>query len=179
MLAQDSPEARANLAAIGSKLAELDDIFLQFCSRHDFRFSGNCQIWPSRRVWCRDRIDKCVDLVISAGFFQAALDRGFHPEFPWSLYAQGTLSRRIDPDIHLLIRPIFERVPYHRLAAMLGDGLERGRRIVKAMNKKEILTQGKTVEQMRLEGQVEFESYMLGQLSAMREKPDAAPDQEV
>jgi len=124
MYSQDSPEAQVNLAAIESKLAELDDLFVQFCSRQDYRLSRNLQIWPKRRVWRRQEIDRCMDLVMDTGF-QDALDRGFYPEFPWSFYACGSLHPSTDPDVHILSRPIFEHVPHYRLASVLEDALWR------------------------------------------------------
>jgi hypothetical protein len=165
MHAQDSPEARANLAAIESKLAELDELFLQFCSRQDYRFSRNLQIWPKRRVWHRQEIDRCMDLVMDVGF-QDALDRGFFPEFPWSFYACGSLHPGTDPDVHILSRPIFEHVPHHRLASVLEDGLASGLRILNAVTRSEILAHGQSQQEIFLQGQAERESYRRSQDAA-------------
>src|SRR5947209_16379420 len=79
MHAYDSPEGRANVAAIESQLAELDDMFLQFCSRQGYTFSPIVQLWPRRRVWRRQEVDRCMDLTMEIGV-QEVLDRGFCPE---------------------------------------------------------------------------------------------------
>jgi hypothetical protein len=165
MYAQDSPEAKAHLAAIDSKLAELDTLFLQFCSRQDYQFSRNLQIWPKRRVWRRKEIDRCMDLVMDISF-QDALDRGFYPDFPWSFYACGSLLPGTDPEVHILSRPIFEHVPYHRLESILEDGLASGLKILNAMTESEILALGLTQQQMILKGQTEYESYRRSQEAA-------------
>ena len=162
MNAQDSPEARANLAAIESRLAELDDLFLQFCSRQDYQFTRNIQIWPKRRVWRRQEIDRCMDLVMDVRF-QDALDHGFYAEFPWSFYACGSLHPETDPDVHILSRPIFEHVPHHRLVSVLEDGLASGLRILNAMTKNEILGHGVTAQNISVQGQTEYESYKRSQ----------------
>src|SRR5580765_1869361 len=53
MHAYDSPEGRANVAAIESKLKELDAVFRQFCSREGYTFRATVDLWPRRRVWRR------------------------------------------------------------------------------------------------------------------------------
>ena len=141
MNAYDSPEARANVAAIESKLTELDEEFLQFCSRHGYTFSPIVQLWPRRRVWRRQGIDRSMDLTMDIGV-QDVLDRGLYPELPWSLFASGSLLPGSDRDIHILSRPVFEHVPFLRLASILADSLERGLRILNAMTETEILAQG-------------------------------------
>ena len=165
MYAQDSQEATANLAAIEAKLGELDGVFLQFCSRQDYQFSRNCQIWPKRRVWRRQQIDRCMDLVMDVGF-QEALDRGFYREMPWSFYARASLHPGTDPDIHILSRPIFEHVPYHQLASVLEDGLACGLRILTTMTKNEVRARGKTAQESLVEGHAEGESYRRSQKAA-------------
>src|ERR1041384_4889332 len=106
-LAQDSPQAHANLAAIESKLAELDHLLIQFCSKHEYRFSRSSNIFPNRRVWRRDEIDRCIDLEFGVSF-QDALDHGFYSEFPWSLYARGSLHPGTRPEMRILSRAVFE-----------------------------------------------------------------------
>ena len=137
----DSPEGKANLAAIESKLGELDDLFLQFCSQQDYRFSRSLNIYPKRRLWRRSEIDRFMDLEMATGF-QDSLDRGFYPEFPWSLYARGSLCSGADPDIRVLSRPIFEHVPHCRLAFILANSLDRGLHILNTMTESEIRQHG-------------------------------------
>ncbi|MDR3458536.1 MAG: hypothetical protein P4N60_13885 [Verrucomicrobiae bacterium] len=141
MLAPDSPEGRANLAAIESKLQEFDELLLQFCSQQDYRFSRSLNFYPKRRVWRRQEIDRVLDLEIDVEF-QEALDHGFYPEFPWSLYARGSLHPGSDPDVSVLSRPIFEHVPHSRLASVIAAGLSRGLQVVNAMTESEILQHG-------------------------------------
>lgn len=107
MYAYDSPEARANVAAIESKLAGLDEVFLQFCSRQGYTFSSTVQLWPRRRVWRRQEVARCMDLRMDVGV-QDVLNRGFYPELPWSFCANGSLLPASDPNIHILACPVFE-----------------------------------------------------------------------
>src|SRR5207245_9276670 len=102
------------------------------------------QLWPQRRVWRRQEIDRCMDLHMVIGIVgvQDVLDRGFYPELPWSLYASGSLRPGTDSDIHILSRPVFEHVPFSQLSSVLGEGLERGLGILNSMTEIEILTQG-------------------------------------
>jgi hypothetical protein len=58
MHAHDSPEGRANVAAIESKLKKLDEVFRQFCSREGYNLSALVDLWPRRRVWRRQEIDR-------------------------------------------------------------------------------------------------------------------------
>lgn len=129
------------MAAIESKLQEFDELLLQFCSQQDYRFSRSLNFYPKRRVWRRQEIDRVLDLEIDVEF-QEALDHGFYPEFPWSLYARGSLHPGSDPDVSVLSRPIFEHVPHSRLASVIAAGLSRGLQVVNAMTESEILQHG-------------------------------------
>ena len=172
---QNSQEARANLAAIDLKLAELDDVFLRFCRLHEYRFTRNIQIWPKRRVWRREEIDRCVDLVMDIGF-QEALDHGFYPEMPWSLYAQGSLHPGTDPDMHLLSRPVLEHVPFSRLPLVLEDGLTNGLQILNVMTESEILRHGQTQQESIAQGQTKCEAYRRAQESARSAESGTSPN---
>jgi len=140
----DSPEGRANVAAIESKLKELDAVFQQFCSREGYTFGAMVDLWPRRRVWRRQEIDRCMDLTMTIGIVgvQDVLDRGFYPELPWSLCASGSLAPGTDPDIHILSRPILDRVPFSQVASSLAESLQRGLQVLNSMTKSEILTRG-------------------------------------
>jgi hypothetical protein len=153
MHACDSPEARANVAAIASKLRELDAVFRQFCSREGYTFRRMVDLWPRRRVWRRQEIDRCMDLTMTIGIVgvQDVLDRGFYPELPWSLYASGSLLPGTDPDIHILSRPVLEQVPFSQVASTLADSLERGLQILNCMTETQILTQGEKCGHSRAE----------------------------
>jgi len=172
---QNSQQAKANLAAIDSKLVELDEVFLRFCRLHDYRFTRNVQIWPKRRVWRRQEIDLCLDLVMDIGF-QEALDHGFYPEMPCSLCAQGSLHPGIDPDVHLLSRPVLEHVPFSRLPLVLEDGLTKGLQILNAMIESEIFAHGQTQQEIKAQGQTEYEAYRRAQESARSAEPGTSPN---
>ena len=137
----DSPEGRANVAAIESNLARLDGVFEQFCSRAGYTFSPIVQLWPRQRVWQRQEIDRCMDLTMEIGV-QEVLDRGFDPNLRWSLSASGSLHPGRDPDVHILSRAVFEHVPFSALASVLANGLERGLEVLDSMTETEILTHG-------------------------------------
>jgi hypothetical protein len=132
------------VAAIESKLKELDEIFRQFCSRVGYTFSSSVEVWPRRRVWRRQEIDRCMDLTMAIGVVgvQDVLDRGFYPELPWDLYASGSLPPGTDPTIHILSRPVLDQVPFSRLESTLADGLARGLQMLNSMTQSEILTRG-------------------------------------
>lgn len=144
MHAYDSSEGRANVAAIESKLKELDEVFRQFCSGEGYTFSATVDLWPRRRVWRRQEIDRCMDLTMAIGVVgvQDVLDRGFYTELPWSLYASGSLQPGTDPDIHILSRPVLDQVPFSQLASSLAEALRRGLLILNSMTENEILTRG-------------------------------------
>ena len=111
-----------------------------------------------------------MDLVMDVGF-QDALDRGFYPDFPWSLYAQGSLHPGTDPEVHILTRPIFEHVPHPRLASLLEQGLARGLDMVNAMTERDVLTEGQTQQEAFVLGQAERESYRRSQDAARNAEP--------
>jgi hypothetical protein len=137
-----SEHAKANVAAIESKLAEYDRLFLEFCTRHDYRFSTFVGVWPRRRVWRRQEIDRCLDLTMDVGV-QEVLDRGYHPDLRWSLHAGGSLHPGTDPDVHILSRAVFEHVPFSRLGDAIPEGLQRGLAILDALTEQAILTEGR------------------------------------
>jgi len=137
-----SEQAKANVAAVESKLAEHDEVLRQFCSRHDYRFSSFVGVWPRRRVWRRQEIDRCLDLTMDIGV-QEVLDHGFHPDLPWSLHASGSLHPGTDPDIHILSRPVFEHIPFCRLRAVMPEGLQHGLTILHTLTEQVILREGR------------------------------------
>ena len=137
-----SEQARAHVAAVESELAKHDDLFRQFCSRHDYRFSSFVGVWPRRKVWRRQEVDRCLDLTMDVGV-QEVLNSGFHPELPWSLHASGSLHPGADPDVHVLSRPVFEHIPFSQLGAAIPDGLMRGLAILEALTEQAIITDGR------------------------------------
>jgi hypothetical protein len=143
----DSPEGRANVAAIESELARLDGVFMEFCAREGYTFSTFSpimQLWPRRRVWQRQEIDRCMDLTMEIGV-QDVLDHGFNPNLRWSLFASGSLHPSKDSGVHVLSRAVFEHVPFSALASVLASGLERGLKILNSMTEIEILSDGESL----------------------------------
>jgi hypothetical protein len=137
-----SDQAKANVEAIELRLAEFDQLFRQFCSRHNYSFSSFVGVWPRRRAWRRQEIDRCLDLTMDVDV-QEVLARGFHPELPWSMYASASIHPGTDPDVHVLSRPVFERVPFSQLEAAIANGLQRGLAILDAFTEKAVLTEGR------------------------------------
>jgi hypothetical protein len=135
-------QAKANVAAIESKLAEHDELFREFCSRYHYSFSSVVGVWPRRRAWRRQEIDRCFDLTMDVGV-QEVLDRGFYPALPWSLHATGSLNSGHDPYVPFLSRPVFEHVPFSRLGAVIPDGLQRGLAILDALTEHAIVRKGR------------------------------------
>jgi len=145
MHAYDSPEGRANVAAIESQLARLDAVFVEFCAREGYTFSPIVQqLWPRRRVWQRQEMDRCMDLTMETGV-QEVLDHGVDPNLRWSLIASGSLHPGRDPEVHILSRAVFEHMPFSALASVLANGLERGLKVLNSMTETEILTQGESL----------------------------------
>src|SRR6185503_11121472 len=80
----------ARIEAVEAKLAELDPILRAFCVRNHYSFSGQVGVWPRRRVWTREEIDRAIALTMDLSVPEV-MERGFYPDMPWSLYADASL----------------------------------------------------------------------------------------
>ncbi len=141
MRAHDSPEARASVAEVEAHLSILDELLRQFCSRRGFTLSSPVGVWPRRRMWRRDEIDRCLDLTMDVGV-QELFDHGFYPELPWSLCASGSLHPGMDTEVRILSRPVFEHVPSDQLSSVLAASLDQGFGILSAMTAEIIYAEG-------------------------------------
>ena len=143
-----SPEVWARVDAIEAKLTELDPIMQSFCARRSFRFSKmvdeNRTLWPRRGMSAREDIDRLIHLTMDLTVAEV-MERGFYPEMPWSLYAAATLPIAIGQPTRILSTDVFRGVPYSRLAAVLGKGLEDGLSILRRLTREDVITKGEIV----------------------------------
>lgn len=120
-----APEITERIQVVETHLAALDPIFHEFCTRHDYTFSSLVGVWPRRRAWRREEVDRCFDLTMDLTVPEV-MERGFSPDMPWSLYV--TASTR-PPDLvpaHFLTADLFRRLPFSSLRDRLAADLEAG-----------------------------------------------------
>src|SRR5260221_4647048 len=111
-----SPEVYGRVQVTRSKLAELDPLLEGFCARSRFTFSDlGDTLWPRRRLWAREEIDRCLDLTMDLTLPEF-LERGFYPDLPWSLYASASLPLAAAQPMRILKTDIFRGVPHSHLA---------------------------------------------------------------
>lgn len=137
-----SPDITAKIQTLEAKLTELDPILRDFCSRQGFTFSSIVGVWPRRKVWAREEIDRTLDLTMDLTvpeFFE----RGFQPDVPWSLYASASLPVSKDYPSHVLSVDVFRHLPFSELAGVLAARLEDGLAILRKFNREDILTKGR------------------------------------
>jgi len=134
-----SPEIVARVQTVEAKLAELDPILHDFCTRRGFRFSSQVGVWPRRRAWAREEIDRALDLVMDLTVPEV-MERGFYPEMPWSLRA--TASVMLPLPGRLLSEDVFHGLPFSQLAESLSAQLEDGLVILRKVKHEDIVTRG-------------------------------------
>jgi hypothetical protein len=143
-----SPEVWARVAAIEAKLAELDPIMQSFCERSGLTFSKmvdeNRTLWPRRGMWARQDIDRCMHLTMDLSVAEV-MDRGFYPEMPWSLHADASLPIEKGQPTRILSMDVFRRVPYLRLAVVLGQALEDGLSALHRLTREDVIARGEVV----------------------------------
>lgn len=136
---------RAKVAAIEANLVELNPVFLQFCSRHGYILIPFGADWPGSQVCnVKGEIHRCLDLKMEVKV-EELLDRGFHPDLQWSLYARGSLPSDRDPEMHTLSLPVFEHWSYSRFLPILADILESGLDMLNGMKEVEIIKHGRKI----------------------------------
>jgi hypothetical protein len=134
-----SPEIVARVQTVEAKLAELDPILHDFCTRRGFTFSSQVGVWPRRRAWAREEIDRALDLVMDLTAPEV-MERGFYPEMPWSLRA--TASVMLPLPGRLLSEDVFHGLPFSQLAESLSARLEDGLAILRKVKHEDIVTRG-------------------------------------
>jgi hypothetical protein len=136
-----APEIAERIQTIESRLAVLDPILQGFCTQHDYRVSDMTgSIQPRRRVWRREEIDRCLDLT-SDLTVPEAMERGFYPEMPWSLFANASLLPSVRP-MRILSAAVFEGLPYSQLEAALENRLEAGLVMLQAVTVEDVIERG-------------------------------------
>jgi hypothetical protein len=138
-----SPDITAKIQAVEAKLTELDPILYEFCSRRGFKFSSIIGVWPRRRVWARQEIDRAIDLTMDLTvpeFFE----RGFQPDVPWSLYASASLPVSKDYPSHVLSVDVFRHLPFSEISGVLAVRLEVGLAMLRDFTREDVLAKGKT-----------------------------------
>jgi hypothetical protein len=141
MRAYDSPEAQASVAAVEAQLSELDGLLREFYLRRGFTLSSPVGVWPRRRMWRRDEIDRCLDLTMDVGV-REVFEQGFSAELPWSLYASGSLHPGTAPEVRIVSRAVFEHVPSAQLSSVLRASLDRALGILNATTAESIYAEG-------------------------------------
>jgi hypothetical protein len=134
-----SPEVAARIQAVEAKLAELDPILQDFCTRRGFTFSSLVGVWPRRKVWARAEIDRTLDLVMDLTVPEV-MERGFYPDMPWSLHA--TASVMLPLPGRLLSEAVFQRLPFMQLAEILPARLEDGLARLRQISRDDIIARG-------------------------------------
>jgi len=137
-----APEITERIQAVEAKLAALDPILHDFCTRRGYTFSSKVGVWPRRKVWAREEIDRSMDLVMDLTV-QEVMDRGFSPDMPWSLHATGSFPPARGEQ-RILTRPVFTNMPYSQLAPALPAQLEAGLAVLRTFTRDLIISSGET-----------------------------------
>ena len=72
-----SLEITERIIAVEANLAKLDPTFDDFCTKHGYALNKYIGVWPRRKLWARNGIDRTIDLtmdltvpeIIELGFF--------------------------------------------------------------------------------------------------------------
>lgn len=132
-----STETLARIQQVEAKLAELDPIMLRFCTEKGCTFRSHVGVWPRRSMWARQEVDRCLHLTMDLTV-QEVMNTGFHPEMPWSLYADASLP---EPP-RIVCAEVFRRLPFRKLTLVLEVQLELGWSLLRAVAQEEILARG-------------------------------------
>jgi hypothetical protein len=120
-----APEITERIQAIETHLATLDPILRDFCIRHDYTFSSSVGVWPRRRAWRREEVDRCFDLTMDLTVPEV-MERGFSPDMPWSLYVSASTRPPDFISARILTVDMFRRLPFSLLHERLATDLEAG-----------------------------------------------------
>ena len=136
-----SPEATLRIHAVEAKLAELDPIIHDFCKRNRYTFSSTVGVWPRRKVWAREDVDRTLDLVMDLSVSDV-MERGFYSEMPWSLCATASLLLPAPDPGKLLSQNIFHALACSELAKVLAARLEEGLLILQKITREDVINRG-------------------------------------
>lgn len=136
-------ETIAKIQKMQSNLVAIDPIFRRFCEHHRYTISSfpDC-IWPRRRAWRRNEIDRAFDLTMDLSVLEFH-DRGFYPEMPWSLHVSG--STHPGPDVRILTVEIFRGVAFSMISQTLQESLEFGLRILDSIKADSVIARGQPI----------------------------------
>ena len=136
-----SPEITARIQAVEAKLSELDPIFQSFCAETGCCCSSQIGVWPRRRVWRRDEIDRVLDLTTDLTVPEV-MERGFCSEMLWSLYATASLLPAFGAPDRVLFVDVFRHLPFSELAPTLAGRLKDGLIILRGFTQEDIIAKG-------------------------------------
>jgi hypothetical protein len=120
-----TPENAERIQSIETRLATLDPTLRDFCARHDYTFSSPVGVWPRKRAWRREEVDRCFDLTMDLTV-REAMERGFYPDMPWSLYITASTRPPHPDEVRFLTADVFRQLPFSSLCDRLGADLEIG-----------------------------------------------------
>lgn len=133
------PEVTARIQAVEAKLAELDPTLHDFCTRNGYTFSSQVGVWPRRKVWARQEVDRTLDLVMDLTVAEV-MERGFYPDMPWSLRATASLMLPLPG--RMLSEDVFHGLPFSQLAQVLSARLEDGLVMLRQVSREDIIAKG-------------------------------------
>ncbi|HTY89347.1 MAG TPA: hypothetical protein VMB80_18000 [Candidatus Acidoferrum sp.] len=133
------PEVTVRIQAVEAKLAELDPILQDFCTRRGFTFRSLVGVWPRRKVWARQEIDRTLDLIMDLTVPEV-MERGFYPDMPWSLHATASVNLPLPG--RFLSETVFQGLPFSQLAEILPVRLEDGLARLRQISREDIIARG-------------------------------------
>ena len=136
-----SPEIIARIQAVEDNLLKLDPIMHAFCTKNGYIFSSQVDLWPRRRVWAREEIDRTLALTMDLTVPEV-MERGFHIGMPWSLYASASLPLSLHEPVRILSRDVFRSLPFSQLAEVLEARLADGLALLRRINREDIIARG-------------------------------------
>jgi hypothetical protein len=135
---QISPEVSAKIHLMESKLVELNPILCRFCAEHGYTLSCHIGVWPRRKAWVREEIDRTLDLTMALTV-QEFMDRGFYPQMPWSLYATASLPTL---PARFLSVDVFRALSFSELPDVLASRLADGATILRSFTSEDVIARG-------------------------------------
>lgn len=138
-----APEIIEKVQVTETHLATLDPILREFCSRHSYAFGSSVGVWPRRRAWHREKVDRCFDLTMDLTVPEF-MEWGFFPNMPWSLRITASSRPAHFQPARLLTADVFNRLPFSSLADRLAAELETGLKRILTFTSEAISERGQT-----------------------------------